>query len=131
MTEVFNLVYGINPLPSGSEPLTKFRYLFLRRFKNRLKPLLRLREMWDWEYESCERCGSCFKLAYSLRDEVWKDLCGSDDGCLCLNCVIEKAIENEITIKPEDLEWLSIFYGDSPSYDLIKNKIGTKGKTDG
>lgn len=90
----------------------RFRYRFLRRLKNRLKPLLRLNELWTWEGESCERCGSCFKLAYDLEDPTWNELYGSDGGCLCLNCAIEKGIENGVFLTPKDFVWVFLFYGD-------------------
>lgn len=102
--------------------IAKFRHMFLRRFFNRLKPLLRFSEIWDWDYESCERCGACFKLAYTFRDDLWLVLYGSEDGCLCLNCALEKAINKGVFIAPADFEWLSLFYGDNGCFDIIKCK---------
>jgi hypothetical protein len=100
------------------ETIGRFRRL-LRRFKNRLKPLFRLRELWRWEFESCERCGACFKLAYTLRDGAWNALYGSDNGCLCLNCAAEKALDQKLLITPRDFEYLSLFYGDAGNFSII------------
>ena len=110
---------------SDMSRLVNFYYAlkhFLRLFIYRLKPLFHWREMWTWEYEKCQRCGSCFKLAYSLQDNIWMKLQGSECGCLCLNCAIEKALKKKIIIKPGDLTWLCLFYGDSGSYDIIEYK---------
>lgn len=97
-----------------------FRHRFLRRFKNRLKVLLRFDEMWNWECESCENCGNCFRIGYDVKDEVWKGLYGSEGGCLCLDCAIKAGLEKGITIKPKDFKTLYLFYYDDPSYDIIK-----------
>lgn len=93
---------------------------FIRRLKNRCKPLLRWKQIYQWDYESCENCGACFKLAYSLRDRIWDDLYGTSAGCLCLNCAIEKALSKGIIIHPSDIEWLRLFYGDAGSYNLLE-----------
>ncbi|KKN24941.1 hypothetical protein LCGC14_0889890 [marine sediment metagenome] len=99
--------------------LSKFRHRFLRRFKNRIKPLFRLRELWEWEAESCNRCGSCFKLAYSLTDAAWNALYGSDGGCLCLNCAVEMAEEKGVEVRAEDVLWLCIMLSEPPFHDIV------------
>lgn len=100
----------------------RFYFMFLRRLKNRLKPLVRIRELWSWEYESCERCGCCFKLAYGIVDNMWERVYGSDSGCLCLNCFIERALENNIYLDKNDIEWLILFYGDGGTVPLIRKE---------
>ena len=101
---------------------SKLRYRFTRRFNNRLKPLLKWSTIWNWEYESCERCGSCFRLAYAVKDEVWDSIYGSSGGCFCINCLVEVGEEKGVVVKPEDFEWLMLFNGDNPSFDLIPFK---------
>lgn len=96
-----------------------FRHRFLRRLKNRLKYVLDFKTIWNWEYESCERCGSCFRLAYTLKNEAWDNVYGSSNGCLCLNCFLEKGAEKNFFIAPSDFEWLALFNGDGPIFDII------------
>ena len=98
----------------------QFRHRFLRRLKNRLKPLLDFRDLWSWEYESCEACGSCFRLAYGVMDEVWNEVYGSENGCLCVHCLVKQAEECGVEIRPEHFEWLCIFPGNKPSHDIVK-----------
>ena len=101
--------------------IKRFYYMFIRRLINRLKPLLRFREIWSWDYESCERCGSCFRLAYTVTNEKWQEVYGSERGCLCLSCFLELASLKDITVRPEDFMWLCIFNGDKVSHDIIKD----------
>jgi hypothetical protein len=50
--ETFLEIYGL------------LRHRIFRRAKNRLKYLTNdLSDLWSWEFESCERCGRCFRLA--------------------------------------------------------------------
>ena len=83
---------------------------FLRRLYRRIRYLIfSLREIYNWDYESCDNCGIGFKVAYHLKDETWINIYGSDGGCLCLNCVIELAMRKKIPITKDDFTWLSIF----------------------
>lgn len=99
--------------------IRRFYYRFLYRLINRFKPIFRFREMWSWDYESCERCGSCFRLAYTMTNEKWKEVYGSENGCLCLDCFLKMAESKDIKISPEDILWLNIFNGDKESCDII------------
>jgi len=83
---------------------------FLRRLYRRIRYLIfSLREIYNWDYESCDNCGIGFKVAYHLKDETWIKIYGSDDGCLCLNCLIEVAMRKKIPITKDDFTWLSVF----------------------
>lgn len=95
---------------------------FFRRFKNRLKACFRFREMWFWDYESCERCGSCFRVAYLVKDEIWNSVYGSSEGCLCINCFLELASKKKVLVTPDSFKWLCLFNGDDPSFDIIEQK---------
>lgn len=96
-----------------------FRISFLRRLKSRIKYVFRFRRMWEWEYESCERCGSCFQIAYSVQDDKWIAVYGSSGGILCLSCFLELAGQKKVNIKPKDINWLCLFNGDYPSHNII------------
>lgn len=97
--------------------------IFARRLRRRLLHLLSFREQWEWEYESCERCGSCFRLAYDLCDDAWQHLYGSDGGCLCLSCAIVQAEERGRIIRPEHIHWLALFYPDvAGEFDIIAHQ---------
>lgn len=93
---------------------------FLRRLKNRIKYIFQFKIMYKWDYESCEKCGCCFKIAYSLKDEIWNKIYGSENGCLCLNCLLELAIKKNIFLNKKDFIWLSLFYGNNGNNDIIK-----------
>ena len=95
---------------------------FFKRLKNRIKACFRFRDMWTWNYESCERCGSCLRIAYTIQDEIWYIVYGSDKGCLCLNCFLELASEKNVTITPDHFKWLCLFNGDKPSFDIIQDE---------
>ena len=83
-----------------------------KRLLRRLRHLLRFGEIWRWKNESCERCGSCFKLAYSLRDETWNAIYGNENGCYCLDCAIAVAKRRGVRITADDVTWLALFDGD-------------------
>lgn len=78
--------------------------------------------MYNWDYESCDQCGSCFKIAYTITDEKWNEIYGSENGCLCLNCFLEKGQFRQNFLTKKDFLWLSIFYGDDGHYDIIKQE---------
>jgi hypothetical protein len=91
--------------------------LMIKRFFRRLKYVFQF-STYKWDYESCENCGKSFKIAYSVKDEIWNKVYGSEDGCLCLNCFLEKSLKKDVYIKPDDIEWLSLFYGDEGYYNI-------------
>ena len=82
----------------------------IKRFLRRLKYAFQFDTIFNWDYESCENCGKSFKIAYLVKHEIWYKVYGSEDGCLCLNCFLEKASKKNIIIKPEDFLWLSLIY---------------------
>jgi len=96
----------------------KFRYRFLRRLRNRLRPIFRFKEIWNWEAETCDRCGSCFHLAYNLRDDVWIKINGSETGCLCFNCVVAVALLRGIALSREDIEFMFLFSDEGQTPEL-------------
>lgn len=83
--------------------------LVTKRILRRLRFAFRWKELLNWEYESCERCGHCFKICWSARDQKWVEVYGSDDGCLCIDCFVELAEERGISVEPEDIERMGLF----------------------
>ncbi len=79
-----------------------------RRFKKKVKYLANLRSFF-WECESCMDCGHCFRIAWTIKDEVWMSVMPDDGGCLCLDCFIERAEQKGIQIMASDFDWLAIF----------------------
>ena len=69
--------------------------------------------MWNWNYESCDRCGSCYKLLTDWSDELWVKINGSKFGCLCPECVISIAQERKIEINKNDIELIWLFDPDN------------------
>jgi hypothetical protein len=105
------------------ERITMRVKIFFRRLKNRIKYVLEFKDIWQWEYESCELCGSCFRIAYTLKNEIWNKIYGSDNGCLCLNCLIKKAAKKNMFLDYKDFKWLCIFTPDKgPTKTIIKSK---------
>jgi len=86
-----------------------FRQTFLRRFLSRLKFLFRLKEMWSWQYESCNRCGCCYRIPTDWVDNKWIEVVGSKNGCLCAECFIKIAQQKRINIKKQDIELMWLF----------------------
>lgn len=56
--------------------------LFLKRVIRRIKYFpIYLNEARSWEYESCKKCGSIFRLMWTIDDELWKKVMDvNDDG---------------------------------------------------
>jgi hypothetical protein len=99
------------------------RHRVWRRAKNRLKYLINdLSDLWSWEFESCERCGRCFRLAYSVDDEIWEAVYGSEDGCLCPECFLVLAEKQYVYVEPEHFDWLSIFTKEGQREDFVRRK---------
>jgi len=65
--------------------------------------------MWLWEYESCNRCGNCYRLPYIVKDDIWLKINGREGGCLCFNCFIQIANEKNVLVQLEDIEVLWVF----------------------
>ena len=78
-----------------------------------LRLLRRIAYIWRgrlvWEYESCERCGHCYRLAWWAKDGVWRAVYGSDKGTLCIDCFAEMAEKKGITLSPHDFERIEFF----------------------
>lgn len=83
--------------------------LCLKRFIRRIRYAFYFREIVSWRNESCDRCGHCFRLCWSVRDEKWLEVCGSDDGCLCLDCFVELANRRGIGLVQTDIERMDLF----------------------
>lgn len=83
--------------------------LFAKRFFRRLKHLLRIHEMWTWEYESCNRCGCCYRLPAGWVDDIWLEVNGRENGCLCVDCFLTLAQAKGIDIRLDDIERLYVF----------------------
>ena len=64
--------------------------LIIKRLYRRLKYFFLFRNL-TWPYESCTDCGHCFRLVWSVKDEIWNEVMGNDNGILCLDCFIERA----------------------------------------
>jgi len=67
-------------------------------------------DWWAWEFESCERCGSCYRFFYWLKDDQWRKIIGKKTGCFCLDCLVKKAEEKDISLKIEDFERIDILH---------------------
>jgi len=85
------------------------KMIFLKRFFRRLRFAFHFKEMYSWPYESCDRCGHLFKLLWSASDKKWEEVTGSENGCLCVSCFIEKANEKNISINSLDITRLEVF----------------------
>lgn len=75
----------------------------IKRILRRIKYVFLFRSL-GWVNESCQDCGHCFRLVWSVKDEIWNEVMGSGDGILCLDCFIERAESKGIPIKEEDFE---------------------------
>lgn len=83
---------------------------FSSRFLRRLRNAFRWKEIWNWKYESCSRCGSCYRVPTGWRDHVWLKINnGKFGGCLCLDCAVVIAQEKRVDIKLEDIERIWVF----------------------
>jgi hypothetical protein len=83
--------------------------IIIKRILRRIKYVFIIKEIMSWQFESCERCGHCFKLCWSVKDEIWKMVYGSDNGCLCIDCFVELANECGIKLKNKDFEAIDLF----------------------
>jgi len=77
--------------------LKRIRYLFIGRYV--------------WEYESCQDCGKCFRIAWTVSDDIWQKVMERDDdggGSLCVDCFIERVARKNIKVFRADF-LLNIF----------------------
>lgn len=78
--------------------------LSIKRILRRIKYVFLFRSL-SWKYESCKDCGHCFRINWSVKDEIWEKVMGVSDGgggSLCIDCFIERAEKKGIYIKDED-----------------------------
>ena len=78
--------------------------IITKRILRRIKYVFDLKEPITWQYESCENCGHCFKVCWDAQDENWIEVCGSDNGCLCIDCFVEMAKRKGIKPKIEKMK---------------------------
>ena len=64
---------------------------------------------YDWEFESCDKCGRCYRVAWTIRDDLWRQVVGEAEITLCLDCFIELAERKGIRVQKRDFEWLALF----------------------
>lgn len=78
-----------------------------RRIFRRIKYVFLFRGM-SWKYESCQDCGHCFRLVWSVKDYIWRAVTGDKDGglenILCLDCFVDRATKKGVAIKEEDFD---------------------------
>jgi hypothetical protein len=84
--------------------------LFCPRFFRRLRHTFQFKEMYNHEFESCQRCGSTYHMFYDLKDFVWYSIFGSENGCYCLDCLIKIAKSKNIEIEMEDFNYIEILF---------------------
>lgn len=89
------------------------------RFIRRLRHAFRW-EVWSWKYESCQRCGSCFRMPGIWLDGTW-NLIADPKATLCVDCFLVLAYEKGIRIDKEDIQRLYIFNPGRPGTDLVYN----------
>jgi hypothetical protein len=75
--------------------------LVIKRFIRRFKYIFMFRSL-SWKYESCRDCGHCFRLVWSVNDEVWNEVMGNGDGILCLDCFVERAIKKNVKLSKDN-----------------------------
>ena len=80
----------------------------LKRYWRRLRHVFRWEPLF-WEYESCERCGSCYRVSWWARPEAWERIIGKWDGTLCLSCFVEIAERKGFAVFHDDIENVDVF----------------------
>lgn len=76
---------------------------FCLRFKRRLFYSFRFREMFLYDWETCNRCGRNYDLCIGLSPNKWDEVNGKSEGCLCPDCFFQVAREKKIKIKLDDI----------------------------
>jgi len=94
--------------------------LFIKRLYRRLKFAFRFKEMYTWEYESCNLCGINYRLPIGIVDKTWLAVNGKSEGCLCVNCFLQLAQEKGIEITIDDIERLYVFNPDANCFYIIE-----------
>ncbi|MDD5650300.1 MAG: hypothetical protein PHF86_07790 [Candidatus Nanoarchaeia archaeon] len=83
--------------------------LILKRLIRRVCYAFKFKELSIWQYESCERCGHCYKLYWSVKDSIWNLVQGNENGCLCIDCFVELAKEKNVRLSKDDFEHIEVF----------------------
>lgn len=91
-----------------SSPLHKpFRFLY--RLSRRIKHVFDLKDMWSWRGENCGKCGSCYRIDYKAKAEVWDPVLPGNVE-VCLNCFITKAAQRDIPVTMSDFDWFEVYH---------------------
>jgi len=61
-----------------------------------------------WEYEVCKKCGRKQRIAWSVKDSLWRKVVPENfrHRVLCLECFLEMADQQHINVKKEDFIFL-------------------------
>lgn len=94
--------------------------VFIKRFFRRLRYAFQFYEMWTWRYESCRRCGKCYRLPCGIQEEIWLKVNGKSEGCLCFDCFIILAQEKNIKFGIKNIERLSVFNPKNGGFYIIE-----------
>jgi len=83
--------------------------MFLKRLFRRIKYFRWfLIESWTWKYETCQRCGNAFRIAWAVKDSMWEKVTGIKDGgggSYCIDCFIKLAEKQRIKINKTDIKF--------------------------
>lgn len=60
-----------------------------------------------WPYESCAYCGTTYRISCNTSDEIWQQVVGNPDLCLCPDCFVRLAECKGIKLTTKDVEiWI-------------------------
>ena len=68
--------------------------------------------------EICARCNQHQRLAWSVKDSVWKKVVGTDQRVLCMECFLFKAKQKKVVVVLRDI----LFLGTENSVWIDKRK---------
>ncbi len=95
----------MNPTPKWTSRIKWFSNRFMARLRN----LFRFYEMWIDEWESCGRCGSCYRIPVGWRTEIWIKINNGLNGCLCGDCAVLMAEKRGVKISVNDINRMWLF----------------------
>jgi len=81
----------------------------------------KLKKIKKWKYETCSSCGIRQRLAWAIKDIVWKKVMGTENDVVCLECFLDEADENRIEITKEDFTFLG-WIGENINGDILIDK---------
>ena len=70
----------------------------------------------QWEGETCKICGRDQRLAWSVKDKIWKSVMGDTEffeRIVCLECFLKEAYKKRVDIKKKhfnDLDFIPLKY---------------------